>query len=253
MDFEKWRPWYKKIVKAFKFDEERDQRAADILSRMLIGKATHPENIRRVMNGQRVIVFGAGPSVERNIREAIDVENFKDYVVMAADGSTTALLKFDVIPNVIVTDLDGRIEDMNRSQSRGTSIIVHAHGDNIPALRRVVPKFRKEILGTTQVQPRPHVYNFGGFTDGDRCAFLAEEMGAKRIVLAGMDLGEVTGKHSKPSLSRDTKATAVKRRKLMFAKELLEWLAGWSKAEILNATGSGEKIRGITDISLEDI
>lgn len=31
------------------------------------------------------------------------------------------------------------------------------------------------------------VYNFGGFTDGDRAVFLAEALGASLIVVAGMD------------------------------------------------------------------
>ena len=37
--------------------------------------------------------------------------------------------------------------------------------------------------------PVKNVYNFGGFTDGDRSVFWAEEFGAKEIILIGMDFG----------------------------------------------------------------
>ena len=43
--------------------------------------------------------------------------------------------------------------------------------------------------------PTNNVYNFGGFTDGDRSVFLAEELGASQIILVGMDLGNKIGKY----------------------------------------------------------
>jgi uncharacterized Rossmann fold enzyme len=105
--------------------------------------------------------------------------------------------------------------------------VVHAHGDNTGMLKKLVPKFKK-LVGTTQVMPVENVYNFGGFTDGDRCVFLAEEFGAKKIVLVGMDFGNAIGKYSKEKV----KDPELKKQKMQAGKRLLEMLAKQSRSQL---------------------
>ena len=101
------------------------------------------------------------------------------FVTVVADGATTALLHVaKAVPDVIVTDLDGVVSDIVSAQRQGSIVVIHAHGDNIEQLNSFVPDFPRAI-GSTQVEPRPNVYNFLGFTDGDRAVFLAAAMGAK--------------------------------------------------------------------------
>ena len=69
-------------------------------------------------------------------------------------------------------------------------MVVHAHGDNIPLLKHWVPRFTGPLVATTQSTPLPHVHNFGGFTDGDRAVFAADELGAASITLVGFDLDD---------------------------------------------------------------
>lgn len=253
MDFEKWRPWYDKIVTTFGFDRTADENSADLLEKLIEGKAVHRLVVQKMIEGETVVIFGCGPSIERNLNEYLTSAMKDRSIPIAADGATTPLLKIgQIIPRIVVTDLDGRIEDMVDANKKGSLMVVHAHGDNMAALTSYVPRFRN-VLGSAQVEPRPHVHNFGGFTDGDRSAFLAEEAGAKRIVLVGMDLGVVVGKYSKPGHTMDYPADSTKIRKLSMAKELLTWLAGWAKAEVLNATGSGEKIEGVDDVALSEL
>jgi uncharacterized Rossmann fold enzyme len=66
-------------------------------------------------------------------------------------------------------------------------------------------------VGTTQARPFDHVYNFGGFSDGDRCVFLSKEFGAKSIRIIGFDLD-------------DTNVTPKKLKKLKWARKLLKVL-----------------------------
>jgi uncharacterized Rossmann fold enzyme len=42
------------------------------------------------------------------------------------------------------------------------------------------------------------VRNFGGFTDGDKCLFIAVAFGAAMAMLVGMDFGDVVGPRSSP-------------------------------------------------------
>ena len=253
MDFDKWRPWYDRIVHTFSFDRITDENSANFLERLIEGKAIHPSVVDRIIEGETIVVFGCGPSVERNLKEYLISQIRHRSIVIAADGATTPLLKIGlIVPRIVVTDLDGAVKDLLDAGRKGSIVTVHAHGDNINALESYVPKFDR-VLGSTQVEPRPHVYNFGGFTDGDRSVFLAEEAGAKRIILTGMDLGAIVGKYSKPGHTIDYPASPTKIKKLLIAKELLTWLAGWADAEILNATGSGEEIEGVKDVVLSDV
>jgi uncharacterized Rossmann fold enzyme len=77
----------------------------------------------------------------------------------------------------------------------------------VPAVKEMVPKL-KSVIGTTQAAPFDHVYNFGGFSDGDRCVFLAKEFGARSIRIIGFDLD-------------DTNVTPKKLKKLKWARKLL--------------------------------
>ena len=110
-------------------------------------------------------------------------------------------------------------------------MVIHAHIDNVDVIRKYIPKFRK-IIGTTQVMPVEHVYNFGGFTDGDRCVFLAEEFGAKDIVLVGMLFDASIGQYSKAIIDN----VEVKREKLQIAKRLLQVLAKNTKSNLFDTS-----------------
>ena len=61
---------------------------------------------------------------------------------------------------------------------------------------------------TSQGKPFGHVYNFGGFTDGDRAVYLAHEMQASDVTLIGFDLD-------------DPLVTPMKKGKLQWARKLL--------------------------------
>ena len=65
----------------------------------------------------------------------------------------------------------------------------------------------------------------------------------------GMDFGSRIGRHSKPNLKSNCKASPTKRRKLRIAKQLLEWYVTWAEAELINLTATGEKIEGTRQVS----
>lgn len=248
VSLKEWWPWYNRIVNIFGYDRSKDQRATDVLSNLLSQKAIDPRKLVSLC-GQPVLVFGAGPSLEENLRQVAREGLLKKCVVVSADGATTALLKIGkVVPNVVVTDLDGDIDCLLRANKLGSIMVIHGHGDNIDRLQKYVPKFERAI-GTTQVDPKPNVYNFGGFTDGDRAVFLAVAMGAKLVALAGMDLGQVVGEYSK----KRVKSVKVKLLKLKICKELLEWLALKVNIPLYNVTGHGENIDGFTNVASSEL
>lgn len=234
MKFVHWFPYYQSIRSEFGYSTEKDREAARMLSSMIEKKALDPKVLQKKLKGKSVFVVGAGPSLEENI--AVIKKN-RGFVKIAADGAAEALVKNKIKPDIVVTDLDGDAKSLQKAARMGAIMVVHAHGDNMPALKKMVPKFRK-LVGTTQVQPETNVHNFGGFTDGDRCVFLADEFGAKKIVLVGMDFGSTIGKYSK----KKVKDARLKNRKMEAGKGLLEMLAKRSRAKLYDT--SKRPVRG---------
>ena len=205
MDFSTWEPIYEEILKDFGFERAEDERSASILSGLLrdldIKRAY--EKIKLTIEGRRVIVCGKAHTLIEELKK----EDLKERTIISADGATSSLTSIGIVPNIIVTDLDGDVEDLLKANKSGSLVVIHAHGDNIDKIKRYASKFRNAI-GTTQARPFDRIYNFGGFTDGDRCVFLARHFNAKEIKLVGFYFDD-------PSVSDR------KRKKLKWAERLL--------------------------------
>jgi uncharacterized Rossmann fold enzyme len=189
LDYLEWEPIYRQILDDFGFKEAEDKTAANVLKDLLVPKIKIKiSELSNLISNKQVHIFGAGPNLESEIKN-----NTFEGVIIAADGATSELMMNDIIPNIIVTDLDGHIPDQITANEQGAILIVHAHGDNIPALKSWVPKFQGNILGTTQAKPNEEheIYNFGGFTDGDRAIFLASHCNAKKINLVAFNFNEI--------------------------------------------------------------
>lgn len=209
MDFKAWEGYYNQILADFGFKKEEDERSASILSELLMDKnLISSDDLANIIHSKNVFVIGGGKNLVNELSR-----DFSNDTIIAADGTTTQLMRRNIIPHIIVTDLDGNIEDQLKANENGALIAVHAHGDNIKAIKKWTPKFRGKIMGTVQSRPFNNLHNFGGFTDGDRGVFLAHHFGAKNIRLIGFDFENVG---EKPNCN-----TEVKARKLQWAKKLI--------------------------------
>jgi uncharacterized Rossmann fold enzyme len=235
-----WFPYYQDIRQQFGYSTEKDQNAANILSNLLKKKSLDLKVLQRKIARRHIMVIGAGDSLIQNIKF---VKKNRKFVKIVADGATKALIENHIKPDVVVTDLDGDTSFLRKAERVGAIIVVHGHGDNIEELKKIVPTLRR-VIGTTQVMPVENVYNFGGFTDGDRCVFLADEFGAKEIVLVGMEFGDRIGEHSKKSVEN----IQLKRDKMKVGKRLLEMLAKRSRSRLFDT--SRKPIRGFSSLSI---
>jgi len=219
MIFKNWEPIYKEIISDFSFSEHNDMISSELLNSLL---QKHPNFISlssfsTLISNKTVVIIGAGSQVSEIIKSHREI--IKENICITADGATTALLKQKIIPEIIVTDLDGNIEDQIYANKKGSILVVHAHGDNIQTIRKFVPIIPKAISGTIQSDPLSYNYvsNIGGFTDGDRSVFLAEHFKPKSIYLIGFDFHGPIGKFSCPK----NKNLDKKRKKLLWAEKLI--------------------------------
>jgi len=218
MIYKNWEPFYIKILDDFNFSIENDEKSAKILDKIL--QKQDINLLKKLLCNKDVVVFGAGPSLEQSI--IVHKKKIENMVKISADGATSALLKNNVVSDIIVTDLDGKISDQINSNKNDSISVIHAHGDNIENIKKYVPQFKGIIFGTTQTNPQPfdNLYNFGGFTDGDRAVFLADHFQAKKIYLIGFDFNAEIGRYS----FTNDKNKNQKLKKLKWCKYLLEEL-----------------------------
>jgi hypothetical protein len=234
-----WKTKFKEIRREFEYGETDDFLSAKKLDSLLQKKFSKKQLQNRI-TGKTVFIIGAGPSLSKSLAY---IKKCKNITKIVADGAVRALLERGIKPDILVTDLDGDLDSIKKIGKTKIPILVHAHGDNYDKLEIV--KIFSNVVGTTQTKEFGKLKNFGGFTDGDRCVFLAEYFNASKIVLIGMDFGQKIGKYSKHRvINRRTKI-----KKLKFGKMIIEWFATKSKADLY----STKRMKGYKTIRLVDL
>jgi uncharacterized Rossmann fold enzyme len=202
MNFDTWEPVYEAILADFGYGREGDERARDVLA-----ERCDPFEESRLRLSGTVAVCGAGPTLRDDLATAREAD-----AVVAASSAAAVCREAGVGVDCAVTDLDGAPAVARQLTAEGVPVAVHAHGDNLPLVREHVPAMDGAwVLPTTQAAPAGPVRNVGGFTDGDRAAFLADAVGADRLVFPGWSFD-------------DPDVTPEKRHKLVWAERLLYWL-----------------------------
>lgn len=196
MEFEDWKPLYKEMISEFGYSEEEDRKAAKILVELRESDGLTPLT---EMKGRQIEISGPYYS-----------ERESEFTI-AAGSSLKEMIDQGIEPELIVTDLDGDTSLQSEMNTNGIPVMMHAHGDNIKLLGKWAERFKGHVIPTCQCEPpEKSIYNFGGFTDGDRAAFVAEHFGAKKIILNGWDFEEA---HD---------GGKIKQKKLRWAKMLLK-------------------------------
>ena len=123
MDINEWEVWYKEILETLGFSREGDEKTADLLDSILDKKGclTIDEFFDEIMDKkgytEKFIVFGAGPSLKKHINFVKENYDLSKYLLVSADGATTAMLEEDLVPDIVATDLDGKMSDLLTANS----------------------------------------------------------------------------------------------------------------------------------------
>ncbi len=227
--------WYSHIREDFKFDYERDLKSRDILSGILKKKTYNwqLDNIlksfrKRILLKPVILIYGCGPSLEDTVSVILRKKGkafFDEFINITADGASILLRENNIKIDAIFTDLDGITKkEFNYSSFN----IIHAHGDNSDKMiqfENEIVNFHN-VIGTTQVEPVSNIVSPGGFTDGDRILFFLRSLikPSQKLFLIGMDFKNIVGKYSKLNIKHNQEGSQIKKKKLLYAVELIEWL-----------------------------
>ena len=136
VEFIEWFPYYQEIREQFGYSTERDQEAAKVLSYMTRRKALDLKVLRKKIHGKKVMVIGAGVNLEASISY---IKKNRNCTKIVANGAVQAVLEHRIKPDIVVTDLDGNQLFLKKADKLGAVMVVHAHGDNIPVMNKIVP------------------------------------------------------------------------------------------------------------------
>jgi hypothetical protein len=220
MDWEEWESIYIEILDDMGYDAERDEKAGHLLASLCDPASICDEQCLSEIIGKEVTVVGNAPDLEEILISSRPIGT-----LFVADGAMNSVVGAGLRPDILVTDLDGDVETEIRCNLEGTVAVIHAHGDNMDALRRFVPLFHGMIVPTVQCHPFGMLRNFGGFTDGDRCVLLAHHFGARIIHLIGFDF-------EKPRKKRGSDPD-IKTRKLEWARRMILGLEGEIRIDVI--------------------
>ncbi|MFB6207329.1 MAG: 6-hydroxymethylpterin diphosphokinase MptE-like protein [Haloglomus sp.] len=205
MEFDEWNPVYERLLFDLGYDRDADERARDRLAALT--DAFDLEPLYERIDGATVAIAGGADTLASELEVAREAD-----VVLAASVAADICSEDGVDVDCLVTDLDKNPGTARHLTHDGVPVAAHAHGDNIDLVESVVPDCDDDwLLPTTQAAPVGPVRNFGGFTDGDRAAFLADHLGAASLRFPGWDL-------------EDPNVGSAKRAKLDWAARLLRWL-----------------------------
>lgn len=196
MKLDEWLKVYEEILSDFNFARESDENSAKLIHDLGRGKLLDKEIIERVVKDRVVAIIGGA------VKSEIDVE--VDVIITAGKAILRWIELSDKTPNIHVTDMEEDLDVLLDLNKKGCILVLHAHGDNAERIRKIVP-YIPRFVATTQSIPFNRVYNFGGFTDGDRAAIMAKELGARKVILHGFEF----------------KGEGIKGKKLKWAEKIL--------------------------------
>ena len=142
--------------------------------------------VKRLHDAKRILCVGA------NVDAHILLDSIGPHdVLLAADGAVGACLDSPSLVGVF-SDGDGGVF-LERAAQLGVPIILHAHGDNQETWNTLLNTWSTferapSLILTHQTREKiSGLYNFGGFTDGDRliCFLMALNIPIQNLVLVG--------------------------------------------------------------------
>ena len=262
MIWSEWEKSYLQIMDKLGFDIEADNRSVQLLEKYL-GKfsPTKKKNILlklKIIQQKPVIIAGAGPSLKKDFSTLFKAPSSSKIVssfqIISVDGATTLFNQENIIPSIVVTDLDGDLASISWAIQSGALALIHAHGDNQHQIDFFFQKYpniiyENDVWGTAQCDPGEILFNFGGFTDGDRAIFLTFHFQSPLVGLIGFDFGTQIGEYSTLN-SRLNKKKEKKLKKFEVALDLLKSFHSQHNGLRYNLTNNGEQIPGFPRVDL---
>jgi uncharacterized Rossmann fold enzyme len=262
MNWSEWNKSYHQIMDKLGFDTEADTRSVQLLETYLTKFPSNKKNetllkLKKIQNTP-VIIVGAGPSLKKDFlicfRSPYSSKILSNCQIISVDGATTLFKQENLVPSIVVTDLDGDLASISWAIQNGALALIHAHGDNQQQINLFFHKYqniiyKNNVWGTAQCEPGEFLFNFGGFTDGDRAIFITFHFQSPIVGLIGFDFGTHIGEYSTLN-SLVNKEKEKKLKKFEVALDLLTSFHSQHNGLRYNLTNKGQQIPGFPRVDI---
>jgi len=219
MKYEEWELIYHQIVEDLGMSIDKDERAASVLNELIKEELRigDPDQwLSNAIAGKNALIIGPCIPPSELKDKALSEKWDNEILVTSVGLGTKHALEVGIIPDIVLTDLDKSPVSDIMANENGAIAVIHAHGDNMGSLRAWVPRFQGKVIPTCQCAPIEGIYNWGGFTDGDRAYSLLRHFNAAEISLIGFDF-------EKPC-ETDPGDVEIKKKKLAWAEKIINKL-----------------------------
>ncbi|MEM4723098.1 MAG: 6-hydroxymethylpterin diphosphokinase MptE-like protein [Desulfurococcaceae archaeon] len=198
MNIIEWMKKYRWIASKLDIDIDKDQLSSRRLSIILGSEFVKQSELKNIIEDNIVIIIGFGVDLDTELDYLYRLKHLLDKsVIVVVDKAIGRVLDYGFKIDIFITDLDFDMYYLDRISSE-TIFIIHSHGDNVDRIELIVPYLLEKgfkIHGTTQVESLWNVFNYGGFTDGDRALYLVNYFKPRRVILVGMDFNKLLNKN----------------------------------------------------------
>ncbi len=226
IDLDEWSKLYQWITELLDIDRDLERKRVLMISQYLSMHGYEPHIDFSPLRCRCALIYGPSPRLYEQVQETKHLL-LKSIPVFVVDGAAKLFIEMDIPFQVLVTDLDGGLENVYRCIDSGCIPFIHVHGDNIDLVLKLIESLSIEELNrcifTHQLPEEiPLMVGARSFTDGDRAIAVAYMLGIDSVVLIAMGFGSLIGKYSKPWFSRNW-YPIWNRKKLKFiiAKEII--------------------------------
>jgi len=209
VDFSQWEPIYEQILEDLGLDRSEDENTVRILKAVTMGSDLHSGDDAADLLGETATVVGNAPCLEEDISS-----KGLEGTILCSGSAVGRLMALGRRPDMVFTDLDGDIGPQLEASKEGAYTFIHAHGDNADLVTMYAGLFEGPVVLTTQSVPEYTVFNYGGFTDGDRAVCFARHFGVRDIRLVGFD-------YENP-MPKEGSDPEMKKRKLRWAQRIID-------------------------------
>lgn len=125
MKFSEWENVYNSILMDMGYSQLDDDKSVDILKNIMRNSSLVSNNYIKSIFGNVATIFGNALCLEE------DLKRYQPEGTLIASGSSVKrVMNAGIMPDIVVTDLDGDIESQIEANSKGAIVLIHAHGNN---------------------------------------------------------------------------------------------------------------------------
>ncbi len=202
--------------------------------------------LRTILTGFPVIVFSVGRPLPAAVKVAWKLRLFEICKIIAVDGAAIALASSNIVPDVVVSDLDADINDLIHVGKQGSIIVLRRKMEGTEKVLR----FFKKCIGPIVFYDS--VAKYDANSDLDAAVYLACKFHCRKVVLLGFDVSGNVSIYYKHGL-RHTGSRLADQKRFTETLRRISWILEKFDMEAYGVLEENLSLKGVSLVSYLDL